>query len=126
MRRLAPFILAGGAGFVTDAAILFGLATLAGFDPFLSRIVSFTAAVCVTWAINRGLTFGPSGRPVAQEGARYGGVAVAVGLFNYVCYAGLLLALPSLQPVAALTVASAVAMTLSWLGYSRLVFTQGR
>ena len=126
MRRLAPFVLAGAAGFAADASVLFALAELAGLDPFLSRLVSFSVAVCVTWAINRGLTFGPSGRSVAAEGARYGGVAVAVGVFNYACYAGLLLALPALHPVAALTVASAAAMALSWLGYSRLVFSPGR
>jgi putative flippase GtrA len=76
----------------------------------------------MTWAINRRVTFGPSERSVAREGARYGIVAVAVGLFNYFAYAGLLLAFPDLHPVAALAIASLAAMILSFLGYSRFVF----
>lgn len=124
MNRIAAFVLAGGMGFATDAAILYLLTAPGGVDPLLARLASFSAAVCVTWAINRYLTFGPSQRSLAQEGARYGVVAIAVGLFNYLAYAGLLLAIPGLPPLAALAVASAAAMALSFLGYSRLVFGQ--
>lgn len=126
MKRLASFAVAGGAGFATDAGILFVLTALAGFGPMLSRLVSICAAILVTWAINRRHTFGPSGRTLAAEGARYGAVAVAIAAFNYLVYAGLLLLLPALWPVAALMVSSAAAMALSFLGYSRLVFSPTR
>ncbi|TYR31512.1 GtrA family protein [Mesorhizobium microcysteis] len=122
MNRIAAFVLAGGSGFATDAAVLLLLTAGIGLNPFVARLFSFAAAVCVTWAINRRLTFGPSGRSLAREGARYTAVAVAVGLFNYAAYAGLLLAFPALWPVAALAIASGAAMVLSFLGYSRLVF----
>lgn len=126
MKRVAAFALAGGAGLATDAGILFVLTALQGFDPLLSRLVSVGVAIGVTWAINRRHTFGPSGRTVAAEGARYGGVAVAVALFNYLVYAGLLLFFPRLWPLAALAVSSGAAMVLSFLGYSRLVFSPRR
>jgi putative flippase GtrA len=125
MKRIAAFVLAGGAGFATDAAVLYLLTGPAGVNPFLARLVSFAAAVCMTWAINRRVTFGPSERSLAGEGARYGIVAVAVGLFNYLAYAGLLLAFPGLHPVGALAIASLAAMILSFLGYSRFVFGTG-
>ncbi len=76
----------------------------------------------VTWLLNRHLTFGPSSRGMAVEGARYGGVGVVTSIVNYLVYSALLLALPGLPPLAALAVASLVAMALSYLGYSRLVF----
>lgn len=107
---------------MTDAAVLFALTQPAGMDPLLARVFSFTAAVLATWAINRTFTFGASDRSLSQEGVRYGGVALAVGAFNYLVYAGLLLAIPALHPLLALLVASASAMALSWAGYSRLVF----
>lgn len=125
MRRLAPFVLAGGSGFATDAAALYALTGPAGLDPFLARLVSFTLAMGVTFVINRHLTFGPSGRTLLAESARYFGVAAGVGLFNYLVYAGLLLAVPGLKPLAALVVSSAAAMALSFLGYGRLVFRAG-
>ncbi|MDX8501036.1 GtrA family protein [Mesorhizobium sp. VK4C] len=122
MGRLARFVLAGGIGFVADAAALWLLLSLTPLGPLLARVLSIGFALTVTWQINRHLTFAPSSRSIAQEGARYGGVGVATSIVNYLVYSALLLALPALPPLAALTVASLVAMALSFLGYSRLVF----
>lgn len=126
LRRIGSFAAAGGAGFAVDAAMLLFLIGPGGLDPFLARCLSIAAAIATTWALNRRLTFGPSGRSVVSEGARYGGVAAAVALMNYCIYTGLLLALPGLPPLAALFAASGAAMAISFLGYSRLVFTAGR
>ena len=79
-------------------------------------------ALSITWSINRHLTFSPSGRGIAQEGARYGGVGIATSIVNYLVYCAILFALPAMPPLAALAIASLVAMALSFLGYSRLVF----
>ncbi|RWB20419.1 MAG: GtrA family protein [Mesorhizobium sp.] len=122
MGRLARFVLAGGIGFVADAAALWLLLSLTLLGPLAARVLSIGFALTVTWQINRHLTFAPSSRGIAQEGARYGGVGVATSIVNYLVYCALLLALPSLPPLAALAVASLVAMALSFLGYSRLVF----
>ncbi|TPI43517.1 GtrA family protein [Mesorhizobium sp. B3-1-6] len=122
MGRLVRFILTGGIGFVADAAALWLLLATTPLGPIAARVLSIGFALCVTWQINRHLTFSPSSRGLAQEGARYGGVGIATGIVNYLVYCALLFALPALTPLAALGVASVVAMTLSFLGYSRLVF----
>jgi len=122
MQRVVRFVLAGGVGFVTDAAALWLLLALTPLGPFVARILSIGVALCVTWQINRHLTFSPSRRGIAQEGARYGGVGIATSIVNYLVYCAILFALPAAPPLAALAVASLAAMTLSFLGYSRLVF----
>ncbi|UCI26713.1 GtrA family protein [Mesorhizobium sp. B2-8-5] len=122
MGRLIRFILTGGIGFVADAAALWLLLAATPLGPMAARVLSIGFALCVTWQINRHLTFSPSSRGLAQEGARYGGVGIATGIVNYLVYCALLFALPALTPLAALGVASVVAMALSFLGYSRLVF----
>ncbi|QKD00778.1 GtrA family protein [Mesorhizobium loti] len=122
MQRLVRFVFAGGIGFVTDAAALWLLLAVTPLGPFVARVLSIGFALCVTWQINRHLTFSPSRRGVAQEGARYGGVGIATSVVNYLVYSTILLALPATPPLAALAVASLAAMALSFLGYSRLVF----
>ncbi|TGS55587.1 GtrA family protein, partial [Mesorhizobium sp. M3A.F.Ca.ET.201.01.1.1] len=87
-----------------------------------ARVLSIGFALCVTWQIKQHLAFSPSSRGVRKEGARYGGVAVATSIVNYAVYSAVLLVLPAAPPLAALAIASLVAMTLSFLGYSRLVF----
>ncbi|WP_281407764.1 hypothetical protein [Mesorhizobium sp. CU3] len=47
---------------------------------------------------------------------------MATSIVNYLVYCTLLFALPALPPLVALAFASVVAMSLSFLGYSRLVF----
>lgn len=122
MQRLLRFVFAGGVGFAADAAALWLLLAVSSLGPFLARILSIGFALCVTWQLNRHLTFAPSARGMAREGARYGGVGIATSIINYLVYSALLVALPAVPPLAALAVASLVAMALSFLGYSRLVF----
>ena len=122
MSRLARFVLAGGIGFVADAAVLWLLLSVTPLGPLVARVLSIGFALAVTWQFNRHLTFAPSSRGIAQEGARYGGVGIATSIVNYLVYCAMLFTLPALPPLAALAVASIVAMALSFLGYSRLVF----
>ncbi|WP_149804362.1 GtrA family protein [Mesorhizobium sp. NFR06] len=122
MGRLVRFALAGGIGFVADAAALWLLLSATPLGPLGARALSIGFALCVTWQVNRRMTFSPSSRGIAQEGARYGGVGVATSIVNYMVYCALLFALPALPPLAALALASIIAMTLSFFGYSRLVF----
>ena len=123
MKRLSRFLFAGGdrlprrRGNAGDCCC-----TLCSMNPFLARLLSIGFALAVTWLINRSMTFGPSSRHVAAEGARYGGVGIGTSLVNYAVYSALLAAVPALPPLAALVAGSAVAMALSYLGYSRLVF----
>ncbi|RWM27092.1 GtrA family protein [Mesorhizobium sp.] len=122
MGRLTRFVLAGGIGFVADAAALWLLLSATPLGPLAARVLSIGFALCVTWQINRHVTFSPSSRGMVREGARYGGVGIATSIVNYLVYCAALFALPSLPPLAALVIASLVAMALSFLGYSRLVF----
>ncbi|TIT34904.1 MAG: GtrA family protein [Mesorhizobium sp.] len=122
MQRIVRFVFAGGIGFVADAAALWLLLAVTPLGPFVARMLSIGFALCVTWQINRHLTFSPSSRGVTQEGARYGGVGVATSIVNYAVYSAILLVLPAAPPLAALAIASLAAMMLSFLGYSRLVF----
>ena len=122
MGRLVRFALAGGVGFVADAAALWLLLSATPLGPLTARVLSIGFALSVTWQINRHLTFAPSSRGMAQEGARYGGVGIATSVVNYLVYSAILLALPAAPPLVALAIASLAAMALSFLGYSRLVF----
>ncbi|TPJ38018.1 GtrA family protein [Mesorhizobium sp. B2-5-13] len=122
MQRVVRFVVAGGIGFVADAAALWLLLAVTPLGPFVSRMLSIGFALCVTWQINRHLTFSPSSRGLTQEGARYGGVGLATSIVNYAVYSAILLVLPAAPPLGALAIASLVAMTLSFVGYSRLVF----
>jgi putative flippase GtrA len=122
MKKPMRFVLAGGIGFAVDAAVLMLLLRATPLDPFSARVLSIAAALSATWMLNRHVTFGPSSRALAVEGARYGGVGIATSLFNYCIYSVLLFTFPAMPPLAALILASVAAMLLSYLGYSRLVF----
>jgi putative flippase GtrA len=122
MKKPLRFLLAGGIGFVVDAAVLMLLLRETPLDPFSARVLSIAAALSATWMLNRHVTFGPSSRALAVEGARYGGVGMATSLINYCVYSGLLLTFSGMPPLMALILTSGAAMVLSYLGYSRLVF----
>lgn len=122
MNRFARFLFSGGIGFLADAGALALLLALTPLGPLPARLLSIAFALTVTWQLNRHLTFGPSVRGVAVEGARYGGVGIATSLINYLVYSALLVAFPALPPLAALAAGSVAATALSFLGYSRLVF----
>lgn len=122
MRRLAAFTLTGGAGFLVDAGMLWLLLRLTALGPLSARLVAIGAAMLLTFWANRTFTFGRSGRRIASEGARYGGVGISAALLNYALYCALLLAFPALSPLLAVAAASAAAMAWSYLGYSRFVF----
>jgi len=122
MSRILRFVIVGGIGFVADAGVLALLLSFTPLGPFVARLVSIGVALGVTWLCNRTLTFQPSQRGMLREGARYGGVGITTSIVNYLVYSGLLLAVPSMPPLAAMVVASLAAMVLSYLGYSRLVF----
>ncbi|WP_160007308.1 GtrA family protein [Rhizobium sp. 18055] len=122
MKKLIRFAIAGGLGFVVDAGILALLLHTTPLGPFLARLIAIALAMATTWAFNRTFTFGRSSHSVAVEGFRYGSVGITAALVNYGLYAALLLAIPDLQPLAAMVFATAASMFLSFFGYSRFVF----
>ncbi|MDO9417783.1 GtrA family protein [Pararhizobium sp.] len=122
MKRLVWFALAGATGFAIDAAVLLLLLTYTGLGPFIARLIAIALAMTATFVINRTWAFGASGRPLAEEGARYGGVGISTSIANYAIYSGLLVAIPATPPPLALVIASGLATVLSYIGYSRFVF----
>ena len=122
MRRFGRFLVIGVIGFVADAGMLWLVLASTPLGPYSARMVSIAFALSVTWLLNRTLTFGPSSRPVAVEGARYGGVGIATSVVNYLVYSAILWAMPGTPVLAALAIASVVALAFSFTGYSRLVF----
>lgn len=122
MKRFGWFAVAGTIGFLADAGMLAVLLNMTPLGPFAARVIAILFAMSVTWTFNRAVTFGKSRFPLLLEGARYGSVGLLSALLNYAVYAGLLLALPWLHPLAAVVAASLAAMAFSWAGYSRFVF----
>ncbi|MCR5857527.1 GtrA family protein [Mesorhizobium sp. J428] len=122
MKRFGRFLVIGVIGFVADAGMLGALLMWTPLGVYSARLVSIAFALTVTWLLNRLITFGPSSRHVAVEGARYGGVGIATSAINYLAYSALLWAVPDVPVIVALVVASVVALAFSFAGYSRLVF----
>ena len=56
-QKLAMYATVGTIGFIVDSGI-FSVLLFSHFNPYVSRAVSFPAAVFVTWILNRHLTFG--------------------------------------------------------------------
>lgn len=122
MRKLLRFAIAGGIGFIVDAALLALLLHITPLGPFIARLIAIAVAMVVTWMFNRTFTFGKSQHSLAVEGFRYGSVGITSAIVNYGLYAALLLTIPALQPLAALVLATAASMFFSFFGYSRFVF----
>lgn len=119
-RGLVRFVAVGGAGFLTDATLLWALVGLGG-DPFLMRLISFAVAVRITWWGNRCWTF--AGQDSGGFGA-YLAVQLTGMALNYAVYASLVALLPpgAGWAVLALAAGSAVGLVANYLGAARLVF----
>jgi putative flippase GtrA len=122
--RKIRFLIAGGLGFAVDAGVLAILTHAAGMRPLAARVVAIAVALTVTWLFNRHVTFGPGRHGAVGEAVRYGGIGIAGSLINYLIFASLMVAMPGLEPLIALGVASVVVTVFSWLGYSRFVFAR--
>ncbi|MFT3904973.1 MAG: GtrA family protein [Steroidobacteraceae bacterium] len=130
LRRILKFAIAGGIGFLVDAAILTALVRGAHWPALGARILSFLGAVSVTWLINRRLTFGDrratQPRAMAGEYARYLLTQGAGALLNLGIFATALWLHPPwrAQPVMALALASALAMLFNYCGLASFVFAR--
>jgi putative flippase GtrA len=123
-QQFLRFGVVGAAGFSVDAVILYFLIS-AGVDPYLARVLSFAAAVSVTWTLNRAWTFKSApGDGRRNRYARYLAVQIAAVLVNYVCYAAVLsfISATPLNAVFALAVGSAVGLAVNFTGAKGLVF----
>jgi len=122
--ELVYFSLAGVAGFLVDAGIVW-LFTMAGVDPFTAQIVAFTLAVTVTWLLNRRFTFAHHASPNwVREWMHYVAANSVGAMVNNGIYAILVLsvALFSKEPVLAVAVGSLAGLLFNFTASRALVF----
>jgi putative flippase GtrA len=126
--QLLRFGVAGVLGLLADVAVLYLLLAL-GLGWYAGRLLSFLAAVWVTWQFNRRYTFN-SGTPSGslwQEWWRYLTAMLGGGAVNY---AGYLVVLHLCQPrpwlpLVAVCAGSVVGMVVNFLSAKFLVFQRG-
>lgn len=129
-RHVTMYGLVGAVGFAIDGGLLTVLARLVGLNLYLSRLMSFSAAVTATWGLNRTFVFGTagfSGRKPHEYG-RYLSVQVAGAALNLGVFAALVSAFPGLrvQPIIPLAAGAALGMVFNYAGARYWVFRPRR
>ncbi len=123
------FIIVGAIGFVVDGGILTLLHSLYDFSLLHARLMSFAAAVTVTWYLNRHHTFSASKDALAiHELSRYAvvngiGALLNLGLFLWLVYHFSVLAA---WPIVPLAMAASVALVFNFFGSRHLALRHGR
>ena len=118
------FVVAGAIGFVVDAGLLW-LLVISSVDPRPARLASFSAAVVVTWLINRSRTFEDrAGPPSLREFGRYLTASIAAAAVNLGIYMGLVSFVPAFaaMPVLAVAISTLASMGLNFWSYATVVF----
>jgi putative flippase GtrA len=120
---LLKFILVGGVGFGIDYGVLRLLVTEWGWHWALARIPSFGLAVCVTWILNRTLTFASSNR-WAGESFRYL-VAQSIGAaINLAVFSGIVMVSGAGTLLVPLVVGAAAGLVSNFLMSKYVVFSE--
>jgi|SRR5690348_4549866 len=124
--EIALFAVGGAIGLVVDAGVVQALVSLAGWNPYLARVLSFLCAASVTWWWNRRRTFAHrrSGRTAGSEWLHWMGLMGLGALVNYGVYAAVLLAFPFAHrwPAVAVAVGSALAAGVNFVAARTVLF----
>lgn len=124
--ELAKFTVVGTLGFLVDGGIMQAAVSALGLSPLVARAFSFPFAVTVTWLLNRFWTF-DQGRSRSRhtQYLLYLLVQLLGFAINYASFAFLVLhgAWWRDWPIAALVVGSLLAMGVTYLFASLLVFS---
>ena len=121
---LTRFATVGAVGFVIDGGIL-TLMMSRGHAPFESRLVSFTFAVTVTWALNRTWTFSRARRKERwREYLAYVLTQVAGAGLNLGVFFMLLQLYPTMRvyPLVPLAAGAAVALVFNFAASKHIVY----
>jgi putative flippase GtrA len=125
-RELILFGVIGTVGLVVDIAVLYSLIPLLGL--FVSRGISFLAAVVTTWFLNKSITFKgkKSSLPNHKELIAYIGLMLVGGAANYATYTWLILAYEYMRssPFLAVAAGSLVGMCLNYSTSKFLLFSK--
>jgi putative flippase GtrA len=119
------FCLIGTVGFVSDGGVLLLLTRGLSLGPLVARAISFPVAVLVTFTLNRIWTFKTGVKiSLIRALALFYSVQGTGFLLNLMIYAAavLMLPFPLNLPIAALAIASAVALVVNYSGSRLLVF----
>ncbi len=122
LRHWGGFIAAGLAALTVDAAVLTLLTKWLGLSPYLARLFSISAAMVVSWQINRRITFAVTSPSSLAEFGRFAAVSWIAQSVNYAVFALILLSLPTTSQIIALIAASLIAMFVSYAGFRFGVF----
>jgi putative flippase GtrA len=124
LQQLLRFAFSGVLGCITDVTLLY-LALQLGANFYSGRVLSFLAAVWLTWRLNRRYTFAASGSSPWQEWWRYLTVMLGGGAVNYAVSSALVYTLPAhfWLPALAVAVGSLAGMTVNFLAARYFVFT---
>ena len=95
--QLVRFCVVGAAAFVVDASVVEALTKLAGWNPYLARVVSYLCAATSAWWLNRRYTFGAGQDAIHREWAKYLAVNISGGLVNYIVYAAMVASLDGVR-----------------------------
>lgn len=115
------YSLVGCVGFMVDAGALLFLDT-AGMNSLLSRAVSISLALVVTWLIHRNFTFNVKASPTLNELFKYIACNAFGAAINYITYSILYLFLLRNDQLIAMFISSFVALAFNYSGAKRLVF----
>lgn len=129
VHALLKFAVTGATGFVVDAAMLSLLLMCTDLGPYFARAVSFPAALCVTWYLNRIWTFQRTDQTRLLQSFRYVAVQLVGAIFNLFVYALCIARGPAILerfPLIALAIASGFAMIVNFLGSRHWAFAGGR
>lgn len=117
-REVALFAVGGAIGLLVDASVVQALVGMAGWNPYLARVLSFLLAASVTWWWNRRHTFAvrSSGRSPHAEWLHWMALMGLGALVNYGIYAALLAGFAWLHrwPALAVAAGSGVAAVLNF------------
>jgi hypothetical protein len=115
--RFAALLLLGLMG----DALLFYLLLNAALGPLLARTLSLLAALAIMLALLRRIDLTARNR-LSIECSGLVTILVIAAILNHGLYATLITVLPSLQPLAAIVLASAATLCFAIFGYARFAF----
>lgn len=116
IRHGLGFLASGGTAFTVDALILALLTHVLGLHPIGARLIAISIAMVAGWLMHRTFTFAVVAPPTFAEFLRYAGVAWTAAAVNYGLFVLVVLGFPTVEPLIALVIASAIAMVFAYLG----------
>ncbi len=124
-KQAVSFAMIGAFGFLVDGGVLTVLNSAFQLDLFRSRLVSFSIAVTVTWALNRRRTFADrKDRRAAREWGRYAIVNALGALLNMAVFFWLVqhYAWAANQPILPLAIAASIALNFNFIASKYVAF----